>query len=66
MEDLICAGKILYWGVSEWPAEMMVEANAIARQLGARPIAGRTPGMRRATSRSWWYRLPLETKDART
>ncbi len=43
MEDLIRAGKILYWGVSEWPAEMMVEANAIARQLGARPIAVNEP-----------------------
>jgi aryl-alcohol dehydrogenase-like predicted oxidoreductase len=43
MEDLARAGKILYWGVSEWPAEMMVEANAIARQLGARPIAVNEP-----------------------
>lgn len=43
MEDLIRAGKILYWGVSEWPAEMMVEANAIARSLGARQIAVNEP-----------------------
>lgn len=43
MEDLARAGKILYWGVSEWPAEMMVEANAIARQIGARPIAVNEP-----------------------
>lgn len=43
MEDLIRAGKILYWGVSEWPAEMMVEANAIARQLGVRQIAVNQP-----------------------
>jgi aryl-alcohol dehydrogenase-like predicted oxidoreductase len=43
MEDLIRAGKILYWGVSEWPAEMMVEANAIARSLGTRQIAVNEP-----------------------
>ena len=43
MEDLIRAGKILYWGVSEWPAELMVEANAIAKELGARPIAVNEP-----------------------
>src|SRR5262245_5541467 len=36
MEDLARAGKILYWGVSEWPAELMVKANAIAREIGAR------------------------------
>lgn len=43
MEDLARAGKILYWGVSEWPAEMMVEANAIAKQIGARGIAVNEP-----------------------
>lgn len=43
MNDLVRAGNILYWGVSEWPAEMMVEANAIARQLGLRPIAVNEP-----------------------
>lgn len=43
MEDLARAGKILYWGVSEWPAEMMVEANAIAREIGARAIAVNEP-----------------------
>lgn len=43
MDDLARAGKILYWGVSEWPAWMMVKANAIARELGARPIAVNEP-----------------------
>ena len=38
MEDLARQGKILYWGVSEWPATMMVKANAIAREMGARGI----------------------------
>ena len=36
MEDLARQGKVLYWGVSEWPAHMMVKANSIARQIGAR------------------------------
>jgi len=43
MEDLARMGKILYWGVSEWPAELMVEANALARQMGARPIGVNQP-----------------------
>ncbi len=37
MEDLIRQGKILYWGVSEWPAWMIVKAKYVARELGARP-----------------------------
>ena len=36
MEDLIRQGKIFYWGVSEWPAWMMVKAKYLARELGAR------------------------------
>ncbi len=43
MEDLARQGKILYWGVSEWPAELMVQANAIARDIGARSIAVNEP-----------------------
>lgn len=43
MEDLARAGKILYWGVSEWPAELIVRANALARELGARPMAVSQP-----------------------
>ena len=43
MEDLARAGKILYWGISEWPAPLIVKANAIARELGARPLAVSQP-----------------------
>jgi len=43
MEDLARAGKILYWGISEWSAPMIVRANAIARELGARPMAVSQP-----------------------
>ena len=43
MEDLARQGKILYWGVSEWPAELMVKANAVAREIGARPIGVNQP-----------------------
>jgi len=43
MEDLARAGKILYWGISEWPAALIVEANAIAREIGARPMAVSQP-----------------------
>jgi aryl-alcohol dehydrogenase-like predicted oxidoreductase len=43
MEDLARAGKILYVGVSEWPAPLIVRANAAARELGVRPIAVSQP-----------------------
>lgn len=35
MDDLIRAGKIHYWGVSEWPALEIKNACAIARQMNA-------------------------------
>ena len=38
LEDLARQGKILYWGVSEWPAHLIARANKVARELGARPI----------------------------
>ncbi|GMV93091.1 MAG: aldo/keto reductase [Candidatus Hydrogenedentota bacterium] len=43
MEDLARAGKIIYWGISEWPATLIVQANALSRELGARPIAVSQP-----------------------
>ena len=43
MEDLARAGKILYWSASEWPAALILRANALARELGARPIAVSQP-----------------------
>jgi aryl-alcohol dehydrogenase-like predicted oxidoreductase len=36
MEDLACQGKILYWGVSEWPTWLLVKAIYVAKELGAR------------------------------
>jgi aryl-alcohol dehydrogenase-like predicted oxidoreductase len=39
-EDLIRQGKVLYWGVSEWSAEQIVEACSIANHRHAyRPIS---------------------------
>lgn len=43
MDDLARQGKIIYWGVSEWPAWMMVKANHIAKEIGGRPIAVNEP-----------------------
>ncbi|MFW6039029.1 MAG: aldo/keto reductase family protein [bacterium] len=43
MEDLAQQGKILYWGVSEWPAWLIAQANAIARQMNARPAVSNQP-----------------------
>jgi len=43
LEDLARQGKILYWGVSEWPAHVITRANRIAREIGARPIGVSEP-----------------------
>ena len=43
LEDLVRQGKILYWGVSEWPAHLIVHANHVAREIGARPIGVSEP-----------------------
>lgn len=32
MNDLIAQGKILYWGTSEWPADLITQAHAVAKE----------------------------------
>ena len=40
MDDLVRAGKILYWGVSEWNADQIAAAVALARARGwAEPVS---------------------------
>src|SRR5688500_359783 len=40
MDDLIRAGKILYWGVSEWSADQIAHAVSLARARGwAEPVS---------------------------
>ncbi len=34
MDTLVRQGKVLYWGTSEWPAELIVEAHRIAQSGG--------------------------------
>jgi voltage-dependent potassium channel beta subunit len=41
--DLIRQGKILYWGVSMWTADQLVEAVDVAHQLGAPPPVSEQP-----------------------
>ncbi|MEN8228850.1 MAG: aldo/keto reductase family protein [Bacteroidota bacterium] len=43
MEDLIRQGKVLYWGISEWPAHWIARANRVAAEIGARPITVSEP-----------------------
>lgn len=43
MDDLIRQGKILYWGGSEWPADCIRHACAVARSLGACPPVSEQP-----------------------
>jgi voltage-dependent potassium channel beta subunit len=37
MSDLITQGKVLYWGTSEWSAQQIMEAYAVARQYNLVP-----------------------------
>jgi aryl-alcohol dehydrogenase-like predicted oxidoreductase len=37
MHDLIAQGKVLYWGTSEWSAQQLTEAYAVARDLRITP-----------------------------
>jgi voltage-dependent potassium channel beta subunit len=37
MHDLIAQGKVLYWGTSEWSAQQLTEAYAVARQYDLVP-----------------------------
>jgi len=43
MDDLIRQGKILYWGVSEWPADAIREACRLARDINVCPPASNQP-----------------------
>lgn len=43
IDDLIKAGKIYYWGVSEWKAHQIVEAIYIARQFNTNPPISNQP-----------------------
>lgn len=43
IEDLIRQGKVLYWGVSEWPAQKLAEAVLLAKELNANPPASNQP-----------------------
>ncbi len=43
MADLASQGKILYWGVSEWPADKIQEACDKARSLNAMPPVSNQP-----------------------
>ena len=43
MHDLIQQGKVLYWGTSEWSAQQIMEAYAIARQYNLTPPSMEQP-----------------------
>ncbi len=43
MDDLIGAGKILYWGTSEWSAEQLRRATELCRTQGWAPPASNQP-----------------------
>ncbi|MGV8984880.1 MAG: potassium channel beta subunit family protein [Cypionkella sp.] len=37
MHNLICQGKIIYWGTSEWSGQQITEAHAVAARCGLTP-----------------------------
>jgi len=43
MDDLAREGKILYWGVSEWPVFLLLQAQRTAEKLNARAISVSQP-----------------------
>ena len=43
LNDLVAVGKVLYAGVSEWPAERIREARNLQRRLGLRALAASQP-----------------------
>ncbi len=43
LDDLVRHGKVLYVGVSEWPAELLDEAHRIQRELGLHPLVSNQP-----------------------
>jgi len=43
MDDLAREGKILYWGVSEWPVFFLLQAQRTAEKLNARTISVSQP-----------------------
>ncbi len=44
LDDLQAQGKILYAGVSEWPAERIRQAALLGRQMNLRPLVSDQPG----------------------
>ena len=43
IDDLVHAGKVLYWGVSEWKAHQISELAGVAKSLNANPPASNQP-----------------------
>ncbi len=43
VDDLIRQGKILYWGVSEWPAHEITHAYHLAKEMNCLPPASNQP-----------------------
>ena len=43
LDDLVTQGKVLYVGVSEWPADLLERARALQGELGFDPIVSNQP-----------------------
>ena len=43
LDDLVRQGKVLYVGVSEWPADLLEEARRVQEELGLDPLVSNQP-----------------------
>ncbi|MCL6516394.1 aldo/keto reductase family protein [Alicyclobacillus sp.] len=43
LDDLVAQGKVLYTGISEWPADRIAAAVSLQKQLGLRKLAASQP-----------------------
>ncbi|MEZ0325667.1 MAG: aldo/keto reductase, partial [Fimbriimonas sp.] len=43
IDDLVRAGKVLYWGVSEWTSDQIADLVSVSKQLNANPPASNQP-----------------------
>jgi voltage-dependent potassium channel beta subunit len=43
IDDLVKAGKVLYWGVSEWSADQIADLVSVAKEINASPPASNQP-----------------------
>ena len=65
MHNLITQGKVLYWGTSEWTAQQLTEAYAVARQEHLTPPTMEQPEYNLFRAREGRGRVPAALQPVR-